>query len=95
MTAPFAALGDDDVDAAVRRLSRLFDRVNLLRDLGAGCVGPLDASKVAESEVTKVAKKPAPKVEEEAEKPAEPEKKLSRWDRFKRWWKEGPKEKKD
>ena len=55
----------------------------------------LDASKVAESEVTKVAKKPAPKVEEEAEKPAEPEKKLSRWDRFKRWWKEGPKEKKD
>jgi serine/threonine protein kinase len=45
------------------------------------------------AEVTKVAKKPAAEEESEVAKEAEPEKKPSRWQRFKRWWKEGPKEK--
>ena len=52
----------------------------------------LDDSTAAKSEVTKVAKKPQGAEETVAEKPPEPEKKPSRWDRFKRWWKEGPKE---
>jgi serine/threonine protein kinase len=48
------------------------------------------------TEVTKVAKKPQTEAEEtEAEKEAEPEKKLSRWQRWKRWWKEQPTEKKN
>jgi len=49
----------------------------------------LEAS-TPKAEVTKVARKPQ-RVEEE---PQEPEKKLSRWQRFKRWWREGPKDKK-
>ncbi len=40
------------------------------------------------SEVTKVAENPKP------EPPKEEEKKLSRWQRFKRWWRPGPKDKK-
>ncbi|HEX6097109.1 MAG TPA: serine/threonine-protein kinase [Thermoanaerobaculia bacterium] len=43
------------------------------------------------AEVTKVAKRPSTEVAEEKKEP-EPEKKPSRWQRFKRWWKEGPQE---
>lgn len=46
----------------------------------------LDAS--SKTEVTKTAR--APRASEKA-RPPEPEKKLSRWDRFKRWWGAAPK----
>ena len=51
----------------------------------------------SKSEVTKVAKKPPAEEETttEAAKPPEPEKKLSRWDRFKRFWGVQPTEKKN
>jgi serine/threonine-protein kinase len=51
----------------------------------------LDAT-MSKAEVTKVA--PRPRREKAVEAPApeqKPEKKLSRWDRFKRWWREPPK----
>jgi hypothetical protein len=64
------------------------------RDERAAAIQLLEAS-TPKAEVTKVAKKPRREEPAAEVKPPEPEKKPSRWDRFKRWWKEGPKDKTD
>ena len=51
----------------------------------------LDAA-TPKAEVTKVARKPRREKSDEADDRKDPDKKPGRWERFKRWWKEGPKD---